>query len=301
MPATKADSYTRTWNTDGEIAAVTLPDGTRLRYLKTGEGPALVLLHTLRTQLDYFQRLIPLLADRFTVYAVDFPALGWSDITPGASYEEPALRKAVVDFIQTLGLEGVTLVGESIGATVALTVSTEIPSRIRQVIALNTYDYPQGVERANLLASVIIKVLRAPVIGPVFSKLTNRMILGSIMGGGLHDPKNLPKDFVLEQLRSGRRPGYATADVNYYRALPSYIAARRLYPRIAVPVTFVYGDDDWSKPQERTDAAHLVPGSRLITLREVGHFSALECPEEIARLVTESSTSKENGSNRRSA
>jgi len=157
------------------------------------------------------------------------------------------------------------------------------------------------VERANLLASVIIKVLRAPVIGPVFSKLTNRMILGGIMSGGLHDPKNLPKDFVLEQLRSGRRPGYATADVNYYRALPSYIAARRLYPRIVVPVTFVYGDDDWSKPQERTDAAHLVPGSRLITLREVGHFSALECPEEIARLVTESSTSKENGSNRRSA
>ena len=113
MPATNADSYTRTWNTDGEIAAVALPDGTRLRYLKTGEGPALVLLHTLRTQLDYFQRLIPLLADRFTIYAVDFPALGWSDITPGTSYEEPALRKAVVDFIETLGLEDVTLVGES--------------------------------------------------------------------------------------------------------------------------------------------------------------------------------------------
>jgi len=49
----------------------------------------LVLLHTVRTQLDYFQRLIPLLKDRFTIYAPDYPALGWSDIKPGASYQSP--------------------------------------------------------------------------------------------------------------------------------------------------------------------------------------------------------------------
>ena len=41
-------------------------------------------------------------------------------------------------------LEDVTLVGESIGATVALTASTGLGSRVQQVIALNTYDYPQG-------------------------------------------------------------------------------------------------------------------------------------------------------------
>ncbi len=82
MSVTYSDSYTRSWSPDGEIAFLTLPDGTRLRYLKTGAGPALVLLHTLRTQLDYFQRLVPLLKDRFTVYVPDYPALGWSDIRP---------------------------------------------------------------------------------------------------------------------------------------------------------------------------------------------------------------------------
>src|SRR5262245_433848 len=57
--------------------------GARLRYLKIGTGPPLVLLHTLRTQLDVFQKVIPELAREFTVYAVDLPGHGWSDIPHG--------------------------------------------------------------------------------------------------------------------------------------------------------------------------------------------------------------------------
>jgi len=295
------DSYTQRWNKEGEIAFAALPGGKRLRYLKTGKGPVLVLLHTLRTQLDYFQHLIPLLEDRFTIYAVDLPAFGWSDITPGADYEEPALRKAVVDFVEALDLRDITFVGESIGATLALTASTELRDRVRQVIALNTYDYPEGVERANFLASLVVKSMRVPVVGPLFSKLANPTILGGIMGGGFHDPARLPKDFVREQIRSGKRPGYAKAGASYYRALPSFIAARHLYPRITVPVTLVYGDHDWSKPEARVGAAHLVPGCRMITLRDVGHFSSLERPDEIARLVTESAASIGNEPKQRSA
>jgi pimeloyl-ACP methyl ester carboxylesterase len=291
MATKNADSYTRSWSPDGDIANFALSDSTHLRYLKTGRGPALVLLHTLRTQLDYYQRLIPLLAEDFTVYAVDFPGLGWSDIKPGASYEEPALREAVVEFIDALNLEDVTLVGESIGATVALTASTELGSRVEQVIALNTYDYPQGVERANLLASIVVKGMRIPVMGLMFSKLANPAILGEIMGGGFYDPKTLPKDFVLEQLRSAKRPGYASVETKYFRALPSYIAARDLYPKVTASVTLVYGDHDWSKPEERRDVARLIEGSRMISLRQAGHFSALEHPEAIARIVLDATAS----------
>lgn len=58
MSKTDPHAYTRRWSTDAEIGFFTRSDGSRLRYLKTGTGPGLVLLHTLRTQLDYFQRLI---------------------------------------------------------------------------------------------------------------------------------------------------------------------------------------------------------------------------------------------------
>jgi pimeloyl-ACP methyl ester carboxylesterase len=65
--------------------------------LRAGSGPALILLHTVRNQLDHFQLVIPKLVDAFTVFAVDMPGMGWSDITPGANYTEPALRRVVAD------------------------------------------------------------------------------------------------------------------------------------------------------------------------------------------------------------
>ena len=45
-------------------------------------------MHTVRGQFDYFQRVIPLLWDNFTIYAIDLPGMGWSDIVPGAQYYE---------------------------------------------------------------------------------------------------------------------------------------------------------------------------------------------------------------------
>src|SRR5213083_99394 len=116
--------YTSTWLPSGEIEYATLADGTRLRYVKAGSGPALILLHTVRTQLDHFQFVIPTLLDAFMIFAADMRGMGWSDITPGASYAEAALRRATVEFVKTLDLDDVTLAGESMGATVALTAST---------------------------------------------------------------------------------------------------------------------------------------------------------------------------------
>jgi pimeloyl-ACP methyl ester carboxylesterase len=67
--------------------------GPKVRYLQFGQGPALVLMHTVRTQLDLFQRVIPKLATDFTVYALDYPGFGWSEILPKADYQEPTLRR----------------------------------------------------------------------------------------------------------------------------------------------------------------------------------------------------------------
>ena len=285
MAADNATTYTRGWCGTGEITFLTLSSGTRLRYLKVGTGPLLLLLHTLRTQLDYFQRLIPKLTSHFTVYAVDLPGLGWSEISPGASYEEPAVRTAVVEFVEKLDLKDLTLAGESIGAPLSLTTSTQLDWRVRNIIALNTYDYPEGVERANLIASIAVKAMRIPVLGLLPSKLENALILRGVMRGGFFDPSNFPEGFLAEQLRSGRRPGYAQVECGYFRALPSYVAARNLYSRINVPVTLIYGDHDWSKRHERDEVAHLVQGSRRVTLTQSGHFGSLEHPDEIANIV----------------
>jgi len=279
-----AAAYLRTW-TSAKALWFTRADGSRLRYIVTGDGPPLLLLHTVRTQLDYFQRVIPTLAERHRVYALDFPGMGWSDIRPGATYSHDDLQNAVVEFVRHLDLTDLTLVGESMGASLALTASVELSDRVTRVVASNTYDYPHGVERANPLARVIVSSVRAPLIGPTFAALENRPILKGIMSGGYADPSRLPAPFLDELSRVGKRPGYSRVARGIYRNLPSLIAARERYSAITVPVTLLYTSDDWSRDADRRRTTAAIPTASVHTIADAGHFCAMEKPTEFAGAV----------------
>ncbi len=278
--------YTRTWCPSGEIEYAQLADGTRLRYLRAGSGPtALILLHTVRTQLDHFQLVLPKILNAFTVYAVDLPGMGWSDITPGASYTEPVLRRALVELIQTLDLTNVILAGESMGATVSLTASTELDDRVRGVVACNPYDYSKGVGRANRVASIYIGGARLPVFGSVVTRMENKPVLGIVLRGGLRDGSKLPSHYLAELRRVGRRRGYPRVAREVYRNVDSMVAARALYGRVTAPITLIYGEHDWSHPSEREANLALFRGARSISLPDTGHFAAIEQPVRFAEIL----------------
>ena len=284
--ARPGSDYTRTWSSSGEIEYATLRDGARLRYLKAGSGrTTLILLHTVRTQLDHFQLVIPKLLDAFTLYAVDLPGMGWSDIRPGASYTEPALRRALVELVKTLGITDIVLAGESMGATVSLTAATELEDRVRGVVAFNPYDYPQGVGRANRVASIYMGSARLRAIGPLVTAMENKPVLGSVLRGGLVDGSKLPGHYLAELRRVGRRRGYSRAAREVYRNVDSMIAARALYARVSLPVTLVYGDHDWSHPLERDANLALLRDAQWKSLAETGHFAALEQPDAVAEIL----------------
>lgn len=279
-------TYARTWsNGRGEVRFFTRADGSRLRYYTVGSGPALVLMHTVRGQFDYFQRVIPLLWDHYTVYALDLPGMGWSDIVPGAQYEEPQLRAAVVEFVRGLDLHDVTLSGESLGGALSLSASVDLKDRVSRVVAFNSYDYPQGGERGNWLSRVIISSVRMPVLGPLFAPLEPRPVFRAILRGGYVDKTKLPEDFITELLRSGRRKGYAKVSRGIFRSLKGFDRARERYPRVSAPVTLVYSENDWSKPAERDRVANALTDVHRITVPRTGHFSALERPDEMARIL----------------
>jgi pimeloyl-ACP methyl ester carboxylesterase len=279
-------TYARTWsNGRGEVRFFTRADGSRLRYYTVGTGPALVLMHTVRGQLDYFQRVIPLLWDHYTVYALDLPGMGWSDIVPGAQYEEPQLRAAVVEFVRGLDLHDVTLSGESLGGALSLSASIDLKDRVSRVVAFNSYDYPQGGERGNWIARVIISSVRMPVLGSLFAPLEPRPVFRAILQGGYVDKTRLPEDFITELLRSGRRKGYDKVSRGIFRSLKGFDRARERYPHVSAPVTLVYSENDWSKPAERDRVANALTDVHRITVPRTGHFSALERPDEMARIL----------------
>jgi pimeloyl-ACP methyl ester carboxylesterase len=260
----------------------------RLRYLAGGSGAPLVLLHTVRTQAEHFRHLIPLLKERYTVYALDLPGMGYSQIVPGASYEEPAMRAAVKRLVKRLDLRDATLVGESMGAVLALTTAADLPERIRGVVAINPYDYPGGILRSSLLARFIITGVLAPGIGPILAGVEPKPIMRAVLRGGLVDKTALREDYVDELLRVGRRPGYSIVARSVYASLPSYIAARSRYSEVKPPIHIVYGDEDWSRASDRDANRHLLPAAKFTVVPKAGHFIALERPDVPADLLHQS-------------
>jgi pimeloyl-ACP methyl ester carboxylesterase len=275
--------------TDVKPGLLKISDKLSVRFQKIGSGPPLLLMRTIRTQLEYFRSLAPLLARSHTVYAIDLPGHGHSPIDPSASFDEPYLRQAVIRFLEELNLSDITIVGESIGGALALTVAASLPQRVKRVYAINPYDYEtrygDGIRRGNWFANFIIGSLQVPVLGAINASLENRMILGKIMSGGYHDPRKLPADLLAEFDEVARRPGYKRAARKVLAGWRSWSKARNYYRQISAPVTLIYGDSDWSRPNERERTRSLIPAAQMVTLKNTGHFSAVENPSELARVI----------------
>src|SRR5207245_452738 len=77
--------------------------GGRLRYLTGGTGAPLVMLHTVRTHAEHFRHLIPLVQQRYTVYPLDLPGMGYSQRVPGGLVDTDALREAYLDELLKAG------------------------------------------------------------------------------------------------------------------------------------------------------------------------------------------------------
>jgi pimeloyl-ACP methyl ester carboxylesterase len=260
-------------------------EGT-LRYLKAGTGAPLVLLHTVRTQAEHFRLLMPMIADHYTVYALDLPGMGYSEIVPGASYDEPAMRAGVERLLTELDIHDVTLVGESMGAVLALTTAADLPERVRRVVAVNAYDFPGGIARSSLLARVVVSGVLTPGVGPVVAGVEPKPVVRRILQGGLVDKTALREDYLDELLQVGSRPGYSTVARAVYQSMPSLIAARSRYPEVKAPVHLVYGEKDWSRPSDRQADKELLPAADFTQVPGAGHFIALERPDLLADLLT---------------
>jgi pimeloyl-ACP methyl ester carboxylesterase len=246
-----------------------------------------VLLHTLRTQLEMFRGVIERLdPGRVEMIALDLPGHGHSD-APRVDYTAGYFSDTVEQFISQLDLQDAILVGESIGATIALTLAARRNPRVSAVVAMNPYDYARwgGIRRSSPLAFALFTAILWPGIGAAVAGGETRAILRGVMTGGVRDARALRPELLEELYRSGSRPGHARALRSLCREWRSFVAARERYPHIDVPVTLVYGDHDWSRPAERDGNRLAIPGAQFITLEHCGHFASLEQPAAIARLI----------------
>ncbi len=263
-------------------------NGHRLRYVKAGRGPNLVLLHTLRTQLDIFQKVIPKLIQGFTVYALDYPGHGYSDI-PKVEYEPKLFVDTVVGFLDQLDIRDATLAGISIGGTIALLTAAQHNPRVTQVVAINPYDYGRGggIRRSSPVAHLVFGLGIIPVLGDTVMRLRNRIVERPIFEGGVAEPEAIPAQLLEELYLVGTRPGHYLAFLSLLRNARQWDQAHAHYPDIKVPVLLIYGEHDWSRPNERETTLKDISGAKMHTVAGGGHFLSLDRPREVEQLITD--------------
>jgi pimeloyl-ACP methyl ester carboxylesterase len=99
--------------------------GARMRYLRAGSGPAIILLHGLLGYSFSWRYAIPVLAPHFTVYAPDMLGAGFSDRPRNVDHSMPGTALRVLDFARRLGIDSFDLLGTSRGGAVAMSAAAE--------------------------------------------------------------------------------------------------------------------------------------------------------------------------------
>jgi pimeloyl-ACP methyl ester carboxylesterase len=261
-------------------ASVAQVNRAAVRYQRRGDGRPVVLLHPLRRQLEYLDPRCAEPGDAgVALIAVDLPGHGHSG-APAADYTAACFTDAAEALLDSLGVAGAIVAGESIGASIGLGLAARHCHRVAGIVALNPYDYGRrgGIRRSPAIGNIVCTSMLLPLIGPAAARAGTKGALRRVLDGGLCDPRQLSPQLAGQLYQSGQRPGHGRALRSLSRSWHSWISARDRYPAIQIPVTLAYGDHDWSNQHERDANRRAIPAVRVTTIRDRGHFSCLENP-----------------------
>ena len=119
----------------GFVSATVWASGITLHYVRGGTGPAVILLHAFPEDWYEYHKIMPGLAKKFTVVAVDLPGIGGSTAKPGG-YAAADMADDIHQLQQQLHLEHAYLVGHDIGGMVAYAFVRRYPEAVRGAMIL---------------------------------------------------------------------------------------------------------------------------------------------------------------------
>lgn len=240
-------------------------------YQRSGNGPALFMLHSLLTEAGVFARVAPDLAKARTVLCVNLPGFGASS---------PARLDSVADWadhvarvMQALGLGADTDVfGNGFGAFVALELACRHGARFRRLVVADALAaFP---EPARVPFRAMAERVRAGGMAAVLDTAIGRMF---------------PPEYSQANpaVVAERKAALAGVDAECYARACLGLAALDLTPRLAAignPTLVMCGALDQTTPPALARAlAAAIPGARYEEIPGSGHCPMLEQPAALVR------------------
>jgi pimeloyl-ACP methyl ester carboxylesterase len=242
-------------------------DEGRLSYLAGGQGPPLLLLHSLGVSSESWSKVVEPLAENYSVYAWDMMGHGDSD-KPPRNFLIKDYARNVLQFSDRLGLHQPTLCGNSVGALIALEVAAAHPEKVKALVLVGCpcWDAWGRLERLMLSASN-------------------------------YDSAGNPLPATKEQLAMSytRVTGELIKWVDQQRAraglwmkktmiaIALYDAISRL-PVVRCPTLVVFGSNDLLREREKV-LLEGISGAKHAVVPDAGHLPQIDNPEGFLQTV----------------
>lgn len=272
----------------GEVAVGdrrVIVDGMTIQYLEAGTGPALLLVHGHAQSATSWRWVIPALARTHRVLALSLPGHGDSAPAVGGYAPGADLAPFLAEFLDTLAVGPLDVVGHSAGGAVALRLALANPARVRTLALVDSAGLGRDVNPLLALDTL-------PFLGEL-AILLSRVPGGNLGRTGMSaamlfaQPWRVPAEFFTEQHALGRRPGQLEASTAMARALFDATGQREVLlgqlHTVTMPTLVVWGGCDYVLPAYQAHAAvKRLPRGRLSLFPDCGHLPHVECPDRFA-------------------
>jgi pimeloyl-ACP methyl ester carboxylesterase len=278
-------------------AAYVRDDGGRLVDTSSGtlqvldqgdpQGSPIVLLHCATCSMDWWDNLAPLLEQNHRVIRIDLLGMGGSD-KPGSGYSMDDQASAVAEALAKLHVVGATVVGHSLGGSVAVAVAEQSPQLASRIVIVD-----QSPEDGFEHESLGEHLSTWPVIGQAVARLVQVAPASAIRGE--YDQAFAPGYNISSGFDNPDQPVDDLRTMTYTSlkdtldAEQDYVDESPLDQRLEalhVPLLVIFGaEDQIYDPQAAIARYRQVPGAQTHLIPGAGHSPNVEKPNLVAPLI----------------
>lgn len=255
-----------------ERKEIDLPGGIHYVYLEGGKGEPLMLFHGFGANKDNFVRVSKFLTPHYRVIVPDHVGFGESSHPAEADYYPKAQAERLHSLAQALGVKKAHIGGSSMGGHIAMTYAALFPQETSSLWLLD----PGGVWSApkSELVNTILETGKNPLMAKTTEDYAN------IFSFVMNKPPFIPKP-MLNVMAKERINNFALEE-RIFKQLREDSVEERI-KGLETPALIVWGDKDRAlHPASAEIINKLMPKSKVIIMKDIGHLPMIENPGQSA-------------------
>jgi pimeloyl-ACP methyl ester carboxylesterase len=263
-------------------------DDVRIHYTIDGEGPALLLIHGFPQTSHSWHKVMPALAEHFTVIAPDLRGAGHST-RPRGGYDKHRLMEDLRSVVGALGFDTVSVVGHDVGAQVAYRYAAVHPDEVSNLVLMDSV-VPGTRQWTALRANPRawhINFHNARDLPEALVAGREREYVRYFITRVIIDPSKFPPEEVEVYAEAFAAPGAARAGFEYYRAMTQDEEDNQPYlkQRLKTRTLMLGGKVSTSGPVQQEMINEIVESPKFVQVEDCGHWLNEEAPDEVVRIL----------------